>query len=258
MFISEEESLRRLRTEENILNRLGITSSGGELSPVLPLEILLPSESEKFPPALPSDSPSSPKKATKGPINFDVLKEEEAQVALEKLLNPTNYAGRGTKHLHRDTQAGIGITASIIGSTRASRLGDVALSQAHSYESGYTDAPAFGDPTKSPKADLQDRIIAGHGIVVDKCFNRLLKTLDLLDDEKLSKVTRATELSVIAKNMSTIVGHAASVTQDKLVDASEKSVHFHIMRPEQATDGDYPTIDIAASESPDFPVEPKE
>lgn len=256
MFITEEEALRRLRTEENLINRV---QRGDSSSP--PLE-------EVVPPSLPLDSDilniseapreidrevgkkESRAKARKGPIDFELASAVEAEAALDKLLNgDKGYAGRGTKGLHRDEQAGIGVTASILGPTRASKLGDVAISSSYSYERGYTGPVDAVDPNKSPKEELREKIIEGHGIVVDKCFGRLLKTLDLLDDTKLGEVKRATDLSVIAKNLSGIVSHATQATQDKVVENNEKNVHFHIMRPDRAEESDYKTIEISSETS---------
>lgn len=191
-------------------------------------------------PSLLESSPSSPLDSPEG---------------LKKLLSTpelSSYKGRGTKKLHRDVQAGIGLTASYLGTTKASRMSDVAITGAHSYERGYTSPNDLVNPLKSPKEELREKIIKGHGIIVNLAFDRLLSTLNLLDDDKLGKVQRASELSVIAKNLSGVISHASQATQDKLIDASEKSVHFHIMKPEQATDEDYPTLTINASSSPEF------
>jgi len=256
MLISKEESDRRLSTFRLEIGNPSVFPDSFPLPPkISPVEN-------------PEKGPISPSSEEKGPIKeeekktyqektIDQLLSDDpikAENALARLLSDKafSYAGSGTKALHRDTQAAIGVTASLLGTTKASRLGDVAITQAHSYERGFTGPADLADPTKTPKADLQNRIIEGHGIVVSKCFNRLLKTLDLLDDGKLEKVQKATDLSIIAKNLSSIVGHAASVTQDKVVDASEKSVHFHIMRPEQGSDADYPTINISPQNSPDY------
>lgn len=255
MFIPESEAIHRLSTEENLLVRLNRSSSESAL---LPSDINLP-------PALPLDihqvldpfdgsfNGKIPElEEEKGPIDLETVDSRKARKELERLLNPSSYPGRGTKDLSRDTQAAIGVTAGILGTTKASRLGDVAISQAHSYERGYTDPVSLSDPRKSPKEELRAKIIEGHGIVVDKAFSRLLKTLDLLDDNKLTEVKRATDLSVIAKNLSGVVQHATMATQDKVVENNEKSVHFHIMKPEQATDEDYPTLTINASASPEY------
>lgn len=232
MFINDEEYQRRIRTEENLLNRLPQDHqiSGDVSIPAIPsfdLEDILSISNES--------TTQEPKK------------KSLSQNRLQRILNADpSYAGRGTKQLHRDTQASIGISAGILGTTKAARIGDVSIRGAHAYERGYTTPTDVYDPGKSPKEELQAKIIEGHTIVVDKCFSRLLKSLDLLDDDKLQKVQKAGELSQIAKNLSGIIGHAAQATQDH-VDIQEKSVHFHIMRPEQATDADYQTIEVSSA-----------
>jgi hypothetical protein len=69
--------------------------------------------------------------------------------------------------------------------------------------------------------------------------------LDLLDDHKLQEVKRATDLSVIAKNLS-VLSSTQPMLPDKGIEVNDNNVHFHIMRPERATESEYPTIDISS------------
>jgi hypothetical protein len=250
MFISDEELARRLSSETNLVSRIR-RGDDPELAPTsfpLPPDIPLPPLEESFPilsdPCVPGE----------------ILPPEDFAGDLDKLLNPSllkngrEYSGRGPKGLHVDEQAAIGISAGILGTTKGSRLGDVTYQSGHSFKNGYEGNHTQYDPRRGPKEELRDKIIGGHGIIVDKCFNRLLATLDLLDDNKLSQVKRATELSIVAKNLSGIIASASAATQDKFVDQKEQSVHFHIMRPEPASHDDYPTINIDSS--PDLPKDP--
>ena len=270
MFIPESEAENRLEREENLVNRLERKGSVEVSSFILPgipsgiPDLASPENSEPSAPALIGDENCTPIGITRDSRNGEKERKSYAEKTVEKLLSDdplsieqgfdrliSGYKGRGTKNLHRDVQAGIGVAADFLGTTKASRLGDVAISSAHSYERGFTSPTDLVNPLKPPKAELQERIIQGHGIIVDKCFNRLLKTLNLLDDEKLSGVKKATELSLIAKNLSSIVNHATAVTQDKLVENNEKSVHFHIMKPPMAQEDEYPVIQISEEESPE-------
>jgi hypothetical protein len=246
LFISDEEYAARLRGESYLPPSPDSFPASFPL-PLLP-DISTEQEEEKGP-ILPPE------------ILSPVTQEEPfSPELLDKLLNPVIlsngkvYPGRGSKGFHVDEQAGIGVTAGILGTTKSSRLAGVSISSAHSYERGYTGPVPLVDPSKSPKEELRNKIIEGHGIIVDKCFNRLLQTLELLDDDKLAKVQKATELSIVAKNLSGIIASASAATQDKLVDNKEQSVHFHIMRPEPALHDDYPTINIDSS--PDLPKDP--
>lgn len=241
MFIDEEEAARRLRTDENLLNRILPRDPSPEPSFIFPLGLEEIIQSDPEPVEV--EKKGSPK-------NFENLDSKEASKKLEKLLSPpSEYKGRGTKQLHRDVQAGIGLTASYLGTTKASRAGDVAISSAHSYERGYTGPVDLVNPEKSPKEDLRERIIQGHGIIVDKCFDRLLHTLNLLDDDKLGAVKKASELTVIARNLSGIISHAAQATQEKGFEVNENSVHFHVMRPEQAIEAEYKTVEVSSTSS---------
>jgi hypothetical protein len=238
MYIDEEEAQRRITTEENLLNRLPARDRNERNIeiPAIPTfdmdDILAISD-----PLTTQEDGEEPK---------ETRAKEMSQNRLQRLLRmDPSYAGLGTKNLHRDTQAAVGVAAGILGTTKAARIGDVAISQAHSYQRGYTGPVDLVNPEKSPKEELQAKIIEGHGVVVDVCFKRLIKSLDLLDDEKLEKVQKATDLTQIAKNLSSIIGHAAAATQDH-VDIQEKSVHFHIMKPEMATDAEYKTIELSS------------
>jgi hypothetical protein len=255
MFISDAELAARLSSEANLVSRLR-----REDNDLIPSSFPLPeipevpkvSEEEKGPisPTAPLD-PCTP---------IEILPAEFSPESLDKILNPRilkngkEYSGRGPKGLHVDEQAAIGVAAGILGTTKGSNLGDVTYASGHSFRNGYEGNHTQYDPRRGPKEELREKIIGGHGVIVDKCFNRLLATLDLLDDTKLSQVKRATELSVVAKNLSGIIASASAATQDKFVDQKEQSVHFHIMRPEPALHDDYPTINIDSS--PDLPKDP--
>lgn len=253
MFIPKEEAERRLNSRENLVNSLPRSSEN--ISPDsfhLPPSFSLPLEEEEKGPISEEPKKTYQEKTIEKLLSDDPL---DIETGFDRLLDlkKFSYKGAGTKALHRDVQAGIGIASSFLGTTKASRLNDVGISSAHSYENGYTSPTDLSNPLKTPKADLQNRIIQGHGIVIDKCFNRLLRTLDLLDDDKLEGVKKATDLSIIAKNLSSIVNHATAVTQDKLIENNEKSVHFHIMKPPMAQEEEYPVIEITTS--PDKPLD---
>jgi hypothetical protein len=246
MFISEEEFQRRNRSEANLVNRVVREESPPNESPA---------HKEILPPPTPSFDINSILNISELPKEPEIRprrnsSKDSFDKTLDKLLNPqADYAGRGTKLLHRDAQAGIGVAAGILGDRKGAALGEVATSSAHSYKAGYTGPVDKANPAKSPKEELQEKIIEGHGIVVDKAFGRLLKSLDLLDDAKLEKVQKASELSVIAKNLSSIVTSASHATKDHVIDSSEKSVHFHIMKPEMAQDSDYPVLEVSSEKS---------
>jgi len=253
MFIPEEEAVRRITSPENLVTRRGSHTSrsieedskfiSSVLSEDLPTFLPVPEEAPILSPSLEKEHPPSHPDRSFGEISPRELSERE----LEKMLSGDKpYAGRGTKALGNEVRAAIGVTAGILGTTKASRLNDVSIPAAHSYERGYTGPNDLSNPEKKPKEALQAKIIEGHGVVVDIAFGRLLKTLNLLDDDKLGEVKRATELSQIAKNLSGVVAHATQATQDRNTEVNEKNVHFHIMRPEQAIDADYKTIEISS------------
>lgn len=234
-----------MKTEENLVNRRGSHTSRTIEEDARFISSVLPEDLPTFEKELPILSP--PLENEHPPSRPDSGSADISARRLETMLaGDKPYAGRGTKALRDETRAAIGITAGILGTTKAARLNDVSISGAHSYERGYTSPTDLVDPEKKPKEALQAKIIEGHGVIVDLAFNRLLSTLNLLDDDKLAGVKRATELSQIAKNLSGVVAHATQATQDRNTEVNEKNVHFHIMRPEQAIDADYKTIEISS------------
>jgi len=263
VFISDEVAAERLRTTEALLGRVGSPTITSKLPDILPLLIEIENvevkdvgiESEEnareaedksleelpFSPLLENLNASrAPSPSLSGLLNGPVdltQNPSRAKRVLDNLLN--GYAGRGTKALHRDVQASIGATAEILGTTKASRIGDVAISSAQSYENGYT-GPVDMVAGRNRKRDLQDKIIEKSNVVVDIVFARLLKTLNCMDDKKIESVGKATELSLIARNLNGIIAQATP----KEAIVQEQSVHFHVWRPEMAEEGEYPVIEV--------------
>jgi hypothetical protein len=75
-----------------------------------------------------------------------------------------------------------------------------------------------------------------------KAGKRLSATLRLLSDEKLENVTKASELSAIAKDMATVMD---KVSPKEAVDAG--GVHFHIWAPETSESSEYETVEVGAA-----------
>jgi hypothetical protein len=265
MFISKKESAARLESEDNLVRVLRREDSSlvPTFQPLPPSFELQPPPDEPVVPAPPSP-PAEREKQDNPKLNKDVARALSsdpviADAAMERLLSPSSssYKGSGPKHLTDDFRAAMAVTGDLLGNNYAKNLGGVSQitvwGHQHAQNSYQNVNGVSGRPKKEPREELREKIVQGHGIVVDKCFNRLLKTLDLLDDDKLQTVKKATELSIVAKNLSGIIAHASNATQDKYVDNKEQSVHFHIMRPEQGKDDDYPTIEISPESSPDRP-----
>src|SRR4249920_3821310 len=134
MLISKEESDRRLSTFRLEIGNPSVFPDSfplpPKISPVSPEEkgpIPEPDQEEKGP-IKEEEKKTYQEKTIDQLLSDDPIKAENA---LSRLLSDKafSYAGSGTKALHRDTQAAIGVTASLLGTTKASRLGDVAITQ---------------------------------------------------------------------------------------------------------------------------------
>jgi hypothetical protein len=104
MFIPEAEVVRRLKTEENLLNR--VSRSESEIAslplnqivpPALPFDALVGLDEEAFDGKIPELEPEKPKNG----IDFEAegVDARRARKELERMLNPSSYPGRGTKDL---------------------------------------------------------------------------------------------------------------------------------------------------------------
>lgn len=175
-----------------------------------------------------------------------LLEESEKKFSLEESLNtPHRKIGRPFKGtgLTNEARAGIGITAALVGPVKAENLFDIAHSTASANKRGYN-SPNEAAAEVNRNGDLMKKLERNRGIVIDKATAKMLKCLNLLDDEKLSGITKAVDISRVAVDMSRIVEKATPKQ-----DSGDGSVHFHIYRPPQVEEGHYPTIDVTPEPS---------
>lgn len=221
MFISEEEAQRRIDTSENIVNRIN-RGDHLEVDKIILPHVVETDEDQETVETVPENiDPIVPGKFINHP-------------AFEGLLERTKKRG-----LSIDEQASIGVTALLLGSHKAGPMFGVGQQHANSLSNARTHH-GDGLAKTNPRADLQAKILERSGIVVDACFDKLLSTLSYLDENKLSKVQRAQELSTIARNLHAIIDKATP--KDEVLE--ERNVHFHIWRPEMAQESEYETVTL--------------
>jgi hypothetical protein len=217
MFITEEESRKRLESKRNILG------PNYERPKRRPLEI------EE---ALPEDC----------------TREERADISAERvqaILNDTNGIRNRQGNLTgmTDVQIAIGTTSAILGEKSAGSLYRLSREQSKAYElgesskldidRGITRNPSRRQAMESIKDSLAERAASRLGVA-----------LDSLTSEKINQEKHAGNIARIAKDMAVVVD---KVTKD---NGQPEHVHFHIFRPEMRTVRDYQTVQVHAASTP--------
>lgn len=78
--------------------------------------------------------------------------------------------------------------------------------------------------------------------VREKAFGRLMKALDVIDDEKLEAIEDPLEAAQIAAHLSRVMEKAMPAEAEE----GDKHVHFHIMQPPQKSERDYQVIEVGS------------
>ena len=219
MFISEEEASARISASTNLLSRASRDDSGPitDQSPEPPLPELDSSVSEPEVEVLPADSCLMP--------------EREQKKAILRLLRGSAV---GIDNLHPDVRAAIGAIHNMLGPGHSEEMFAVSEGHARRLKDGMVDRK------QGVQADLLEKVQGYQEKVADAAFTRLLKTLDLLDDEKLEKLTGAKDLAQVASQISKILSN--TVPKDK---PQEGGTVFHIYRPEMVQETHYETVVVS-------------
>jgi hypothetical protein len=222
MFISETEGADRLEKSKDLWNiRERKPVRNGSPIPEAPTAPL-PEEKEETVEA----SEESPR------IDADALK------ALDDILIPPSPRGRpkGQHNRSDNLRATIGVASRVLGGRATDQLFDAGAQMPYAYAQGKVSVGGeVKDTLVTEVKDQQDAIR-------NLAFNRLVKTLGLMDDEKLEAVTDVTKLARVGRDLSSIV--------DKVTPKAEnntQSVHFHVFRPEARPEQSYEVIDLVPS-----------
>lgn len=177
-------------------------------------------------------------------VREDAAREDEPEPQLDKDLRQLDALIKpkrnGRAHYVGDlaAQVAVGETEILLGPTAASALFDISSSQADAYSRGQRSSADI-TTLAPPKPALKKRIDEFKEILAKKAALRLGKTLDLLTDEKLGKVTKATELSQLSKDMAVVLEKVSPKDT-----GNEGGVHFHLYRPDMSQINQYEVIQV--------------
>lgn len=225
MFVSSDDARKRLESLDNILRPAGVAPTAS-ITPAITRAETVPDE---------PDDEGDEDDEVSADVQ-EIIAPHPAKDVLDKLdslLHPkvngrARYAGK------LPSQIGIAETSLILGAKEGSELFDLSYSQAHAYEGA---ARTSASPAIKP--ELKKAIDKARSRIAVQAADRLHAVLTLLDDDKLSKVKRATNLAKIGKDMAVIL--------DKVTpkEAEHKDgLHFHIYRPEMAVASAYETVEL--------------
>ena len=163
------------------------------------------------------------------------------RLKLEKIIN-NKTPGRKVKIRNRtlEENGSVGLANKILGSKETEKLFGVDPVQQNHLTHGFTGS-VDRVKGKNKKEELLDEIYSQGGKVTQLAFTRILKSLSLLDEEKIEEVTDPMKLMGLARGLSGIVRDMTP----KESDDKEQQVHFHVYKPEQKSDSDYETIEVS-------------
>lgn len=161
---------------------------------------------------------------------------------LRTILGMNKPLGRrtGQRGLPKEVQAAAAVTAELVDTRTAAKVFDMSTHHADELKHGFTNQEArYGG--EDPDKDLAKVINKQKKAVRDLAFDKLTKTLGLIDDDKLMAVTDPLKLTRMAKDLSGVV--------DKVLPkeaASVGGIHFHVWRPEMRSESDFETVTVGA------------
>lgn len=225
MFISAKEAKERLSSRRNIFAAEPIDRSSDDR-----LEIPETVDIESVP-----DS---------NDVSDDLNEETDRLLDMEKLNSLINLSPRTqNKQPYRgktEAQVAIGKTALMIGQGTAGKIFGLSNSQSEAYAHALTSTADITDHTP-PNPSRKQQLDEFREVLAAKAASRLGETLEMLSEQKLSQVKRATNLSKIAKDMAVIVEKVSPKES-----ADQGGVHFHIYKPEIEVEQSYQVVTVGS------------
>lgn len=278
-FLSEEESNRRLNDPRNVLSR--VDRDNGSVSHLPEPMTIIPSVEDS---AVTNETklddgeelPAHPQQELRETTSEDSSPDQSVELspeisdAVDALLTPRSPAkvdidpilhlkmiraiesgsdirrGRKTGIRNRtlEENASIGLTSLLLGSKATEGMTGVQQPQQSNITRGFT-SPNDAAQGKAPKDELLDEIYSQGRVVTNLAFKKLVKSLELIDDDKLQKIQDPLKLVSAAKNLSGIVKDMTP----KEGNVNEGGVHFHIYRPEQNEESHYDVVEVGGDGS---------
>lgn len=217
MFIDENEIMRRLNSQENLLNQLSSTDS-----PDKSADISQNTEQDTEPLAQPSEL-AKEVYALMAPPDINLGKE-------------MSRAGRpkGARERSNQARAEIGVLGQVLGVGRAAELLGVSTASPSLHRKGMVnhDGAVDMDLKKEYKEKLAD--------VRDKVTDLILETVQVTRDKELvHKISSAKEAAQVMSGL----GQVLQRTLPK-EDEGNNIAQFIIMQPQIATETEYDVIDV--------------
>lgn len=244
LFMSEEESNRRLSDVRNVLQR--VDRGGSALS----------AEDATTMPVIPSFSLDEMPNQTQEHETHEVNEPQKSHAAedldidptillqLDQIIHGARGPGRkpGIRNRTIEENGSLGLSKLLLGRGAVQQMFGVDGQVAHNLTEGYQSSVTKHEG-KSPKDELLDEVYRQGKDVQTRAFKKLLTSLDLIDSPegpKLSDIKSPIQLTQVAKNLSGIIKDMTP----KDTGLQEQSVHFHIYRPEQNTEDAYETLEV--------------
>lgn len=243
MFISEEESHRRLNDPRNVLTQV---DRGGVSAPVpeLPDSVLPALPDSTSPLETPEQEESSQSRDSSSELDPTLLLKM-AQAIESGDARPGRKAAIRNRSIEEN--ASIALTSILLGNGPTQEMFGTDASVQNALTHGFTGSGTrYGNAKqvkKAPKEELLDEIYNQGREVSNRAFKKLIKSLDLIDGPQgpsLHDIKDITKLTRVAKDLSGII---KDVTP-KEGNLDSGGVHFHIYAPEQNAEEHYDTVEV--------------
>lgn len=248
MFISEEESKRRLEDPRNVLHRV---SRGETIStPEIPDAILPIIDSIEKPKDLIEETIAEAADEAAEIVDESEPLDPTQLLEMNRIINTGRRTpGRklGIRNKSIQENASIAITSNILGAGPTTEMFGTDPAVQGLLKRGYTGS---GDKAagRDPKTDLLNEIYDQGAQVSRRAFKHIHTALGLIDSDagpKIAEVKDIGKMVGIAKNLSGIIKDMTP----KDGNLNEGGVHFHIYAPEQNDEEHYETLEVATDGS---------
>lgn len=142
------------------------------------------------------------------------------------------HTGSKGKKLPKELRPVVAALASVEGTTQTAKDFDLALPTVNNLKHGRTS-------NDKPSEDLEKDTAKILGTVRELAANRLLAAIGLLDGDRLAGISKATELSAVAANLSRVVEKVTPKSDDS------RAPIFHVYAPELKSLDRYEVLDVA-------------
>jgi len=242
-FMTPEESERRLQDPRNVLSRVDREVPLEPVAvpaPVVPV-FEAPNESLSGLDDVSSGNGPGVRREQDSPLSpTDLLQ-------LDKIIESGGFSRAGRKknipNRSLEENASLGLSRLLLGGTATEQMFGVSQPVLSHLTQGYTGP--IEKKKGNRKDDLLDEIYSQGQEVSKRAFSKLIRSLDLVTEDKLGEIKDVGKLVSVAKSLSGII---KDVTP-KDGNLNDGGVHFHIYRPEQNDESTYDVIEVGANGS---------